>query len=388
MKRGAKLAYLPRNYGIFCGMDVDKQSISATFLDHDGELTSIKVSYKASNVMNYARNHYPGQKVLYAYEAGPTGYGLYDELTRAGNDCLVVSASSIPAARNERVKTNRLDSKKIAENLRGGQLKSNHVPSEPYRALRHVTQFRDTFVKQEVATKLRIKSLLLFEGIAYPRASQSGQDWTKEVKDQLRTLPCSMTVRFKLDRLLSNLEYYHYNILETSRYTRRFCRDNEELNRNMGYLRSIPGIGNTTASQLLARIGDWRQLTHVTQIGGFLGLVPSEDSTGDEINRGSITRLGARRLRNKLIQCAWICIRKDKELNEFYQRVYGRHHKKIAAKIAIVAVARKLTTRIFSVMKEQRSYIIREKDSLTKEGIFIARGETRSAGEPTGSFCR
>jgi transposase len=360
-------AFIPRDYNIFCGMDVDKKSISATFLNHDGEMKSIKTSYSAQNLMNYVNNHYPGQKVVYAYEAGPTGYGLYDGLTGKGNSCLIVSPASIPSAGNERVKTNRLDSKKIAENLRGGQLKSINVPTEAYRQLRHLTQLRDTFVKQATATKLRIKSLLLFEGIEFPRSRYSNQEWTINIKKQLREIACSETVRFKLDSLLDNLEYNHYNVLETSKYIRQFCKKNDEIRRNMEYLQSIPGIGSATSSQLLGRIGDWRQLTHPNQIGAFLGLVPSENSTGDDINRGSITRLGDRRLRNKLVQCAWICIRRDKELMEFYQRIYKNHNKKYAAKIAIVAVARKLTTRIFAVLKEQRKYEIRKQFSLKKE---------------------
>src|SRR3989339_845786 len=349
MKSSPSSAFIPREYDVFCGMDVDKQSISATFLNHFGEMKSIKTSYSAQNIMNYANNHYSGQKIVYAYEAGPTGYGLYDDITDNGNICLIVTPASIPKASNEGVKTNRLDSIKIAENLRGGQLENIHVPTDVYRNLRHLTQIRDTFVKQDIATKLRIKSLLLFEGIQFPHSQHSTRDWTCDVKQRLRELPCSDIVRFKLDSLLNNLEYYHHNIIETSKYIRKYCKENSEIKQNMEYIQSIPGIGTTTASQLIARIGDWRQLTRPTQIGAFLGLVPSEDSTGKDINRGSITRLGDRRLRNKLVQCAWICIRKDKELLDFYQRVYKNHNKKYAAKKAIVAVARKLTTRIFAV---------------------------------------
>jgi transposase len=259
-----------------------------------------------------------------------------------------------------------LDSRKIAESLRGGQLKGIHVPTEAYRELRHLTQLRDTFVKNAVATKLRIKSLLLFEGIEFPR-SGSTHEWTGEVKRQLRNLPCSETVRFKLNTLLDTLEYNHYNILETTRYIRRYCKNNEEIKRNMEYIQSIPGIGGITACQLIAQIGDWRQLKKPNQIGAFLGLVPSERSTGDNVDRGPITRLGDHHLRNKMIQCAWKAITKDKELSEFYQRIYKTHDKTHASRTAIVAVARKLTTRVFAVLTEQRKYEIRD------------RGETRPA---------
>ena len=118
------------------------------------------------------------------------------------------------------------------------------------------------------------------------------------------------------------------------------------------------------ATHLVARLGDWRQITNVRQIAGFLGLVSSEHSTGDKENRGAITRIGDSRLRNKLIQSAWTAIRKDPELRAFYRRIYQRHPKKVAARKAIVAVARKLTTRMYAVLKQQRPFVIRPDSSI------------------------
>jgi transposase len=187
-----------------------------------------------------------------------------------------------------------------------------------------------------------------------------------------------------LDRLLTSLRFFHSNILETTKAIRTFCRNDAELRSNIEYLKSIPGIGWATASQLLARIGDWRQLVRVEQLGSFLGLVPSENSTGDEVNRGSITRLGDKRLRNKLIQCAWTSIRRDPQLRQFYRRIFERHHGRYAARKAIVAVARKLTTRIFAVLSEQRRYEVRqtmESVPLTPEEIITSQEETRRATE-------
>ena len=118
-------------------------------------------------------------------------------------------------------------------------------------------------------------------------------------------------------------------------------------------------MGTITATHAVARLGDWRLIKNDRQIAGFLGLASSEHSTGDKENRGEITRIGDQRLRNKLVQCAWTAIRKDPELRAFYRRIYARHPKKLAARKAIVAVARKLTTRIYAVLKNQRPYEIR-----------------------------
>lgn len=377
--------FLPGDYDVFSGLDVDKKSISATFLEHNGNMRAIRIPHDVKNLIGYATHHYFGQRVAFAYEAGPTGFRLYDELTEQGYFCLITSPSNIPTAKGQRVKTNRLDSQKISQNLRGGQLKPIHIPAESYRHLRHLTQLRDTFVKQMKATKCRIKSLLLYEGIPFPEAPPSSQ-WSSHVINQLQSLGCSEAVRFKLDRLLLSLNFFHSNILETTRAIRLFCRKDAELKSNIEYLMSIPGIGWATASQLLARIGDWRQLQRVEQLGSFLGLVPTENSTGDEVNRGSITRLGDNRLRNKLIQCAWTSIRKDPELREFYRRIFKRHHNRYASRKAIVAVARKLTTRIFAVLSEQRNYEVRQTIQsvpLTPEEVILSQEETRRATEQT-----
>jgi len=144
---------------------------------------------------------------------------------------------------------------------------------------------------------------------------------------------------------------------------RRFCKNDSELRKSIELLTSIPGIGWIVASHLVARLGDWREIKNVRQIGGFLGLVSSEHSTGDKENRGSITRSGDSRLRNKLIQGAWVAIARDPELRAFYRRIYQRHPKKVAAKKAIVAVARKMTTRIYAVLKQQRPYFFRADSS-------------------------
>lgn len=220
-----------------------------------------------------------------------------------------------------------------------------------------MVQLRDAYVRQVIATKLRIKSLLLFEAIPFPEIL--GNSWTNASLAKLKVLPCSQVVRFKLDQLLSTLEFLHKKNLETTREIRRFCHQDPAIERNIKLLRSIPGIGWITSSQLLARIGDPNYLRHVRQIAAFLGVVPRENSTGEVIHRGSITRMGNSSPRNKLIQSAWVSIRIDPELRQFYERIRGRHPKNQASGKAIVAVARKLTTRIFSVLHEQRPYVIR-----------------------------
>jgi transposase len=373
----------PRDYDVFAGLDVDKRSISVTFTDHQGVSRSLRMAHSVEHLWNYVGKHFAGQHVAFAYEAGPTGYGLYDGLVAHGAPCVVAAPSMIPKAPGQRVKTNRLDSRGLAEQLRGGHLTSIHVPSQPYRELRHLTQLRDTFVRELVGMKLRIKSLLLVEGIAFPPAP-AGSQWSLTVKQTLRTLPCSGAVRFKLDQLLDSVAFADQQVLKTTKEIRRFCQRDPELARCRALLMTIPGIGWIVASQLLARIGDWRELHNVRQLAAFLGLVPTEHSTGAHTERGSITHTGDSRLRSKLIQAAWSAIRQDGELRDFYRSVCRTHPRPLAARVAIVAVARKLTTRITAVLMHQRPYVVRTRVPripLTQEET-PPQGTTRRQAEP------
>ena len=353
--------FIPRDYDVFAGLDVDKKSMSVGFADHADWQRALRMANSATPLLNYVRKHFAGQRVAFAYEAGPTGFGLHDELVRQAYTCVVAAPSKVPRAPGERVKTNRLDGRKLAESLRGGQLKSIHVPPPVYRDLRHLVQLRDTHVRQLTASKLRIKSLLLYEGIPFPDPQEK---WTARAMRELQTLPCSETVRFKLDDLLETLHFHFQAAARATKQIRQHCLHDPELQQSIDLMLSLPGIGWIVASHLAARLGDPQQIKNGKQIAGFLGIVSSEHSTGEKENRGEITRSGDSRLRSKLIQSAWTAIKKDPELRDFYRRIYQRHPQKVAARKAIVAVARKLTTRIYVVLKEQRPYVVRPDSSI------------------------
>jgi transposase len=375
--------FIPQDYDVFAGLDVDKRSISATFATHQGVIRSLRLPYSVEHLLNHVRRHFGDQKVAFAYEAGPTGYGLYDGLVAHGYPCVIAAPSMIPKAPGQRVKTNRLDSVGLAENLRGGQLRSIHIPSPVYRELRHLTQLRDTFVRELVAMKLRIKSLLLVEGLRFPPAPP-GSQWSSRVQAALRTLPCAGTVRFKLDQLLDSVAFGEQQVRKTTREIRRFCQAETELAQCLKYMMTVPGVGWIVASQILARIGDWRELQHVRQLAGFLGVVPSERSTGETIARGSITHTGDGRLRSKLVQSAWSAIRQDAELREFYRAVARSHPRDRAARVAIVAVARKLSVRLAVVLRQQRPYVVRAKvqSAPLTQAETVPQGTPRRLAEP------
>ena len=272
----------PFEFDLFCGMDVDKRSISLTFVSHEGFVKSLKIPYDSSNLIQYIRGRFADKRIAFVYEAGPTGFGLYDDLSEQGYVCLVVAPTNISRSPADRVKTNRIDSRKLAEKLRGAEIKGIHVPNRLYRDLRHLVHLRETVVRQQQATKLRIKMLLLLEGIRFP-AMTAKERWTPGALNGLSCLQTAPTIRFKLDEYLLTLQFCREQLKVVNKELLQFCTENAELRDCLKLLCSIPGIGNVVSIYLLARIGDWRYLSSPREIAHLLGMVPVENSTGDQI---------------------------------------------------------------------------------------------------------
>jgi transposase len=318
---------------------------------------SKKMPSEPKQLYNYIKNTFPDKKVLCVYEAGPTGYHLYDYMKKKKQSCLITSPLSIPKAPNEKVKTNRIDSVKLAQQLKSGGIKPIRVPEGHYRELRYLIESRENYTMSRKVAKQRIQSLLLHTNLNV-KFKDSDKRWSRRYIKQLQVLECPPGVRTRLDMLLTDLDYARSQTLNILRSLKNFFKEHEELNQHCQYIQSIPGIGFITAATLLARIGNPDNLKNIRELGCFLGLVPKERSTGDSVSKSSITHMGNGILRSLLIEAAWTAIRKDKELEQFYHRIRMRNHPKIAKLKAIVAVARKLTHRIHCVLKKQRPYIV------------------------------
>jgi len=350
---------VPQEYDVFIGMDVDSRSIVLTQVDHLGIGKSVSMPHQGSFLLRYVGKHLREQRIAFAYEAGPTGFGLHDTLWQAGYPCLVVTPSAVPTARGRRVRTNRTDSRKLALQLRGGGLEGIRVPSEDYRLLREYVQLRKLHMTEAARCKQRIKALFLRHGLEFPQAPAGGY-WSKELIRQLREYPCAAALRFKLASLLSSLEFSRLQAVTAQAEMRRFVAGNPEIAASVRYAMSLPGVGWIVATYAVARIGDWRLLGDSKEMASFFGLTQREDSTGKGAQRGSITKAGDPVMRSLLIEGAWSAIRQDPELRGFYQRVKDNHAQDKAARIAIVAVARKLACRLHCVLKERRQYQIRK----------------------------
>jgi len=349
----------PQDYDVFIGMDVHMHSIALRQIDHPGVEKAVNMPYQGACLLGYVRKHLRGQRIAFAYEVGPTGFGLHDTLTQAGHPCLVVMPSAVPTPRGQRVRTNRLDARKLALQLRGGSLEGIRVPSEDYRMLREYVRLRKMHMTEAARCKQRIKALFLRNGLDFPGATPGGY-WSRELIRQLREYPCAAALQFKIGSLLTSLEFSRLQAAATQAEMRRFVQASPEIADSVRYAMSLPGVGWIVATYAVARIGNWRLLGDSKEMASFFGLTQCEDSTGDQADRGPITKAGDPVMRSLLIEGAWTAIRKDAELRSFYERVKANHSKDKAARIAIVAVARKLACRLHCVRKERREYQIRK----------------------------
>lgn len=350
---------LSLRYDMKIGIDTSQKSYAVTYKGI-GHKRSLQMASSPEALHLYFQKRFPEKRLLYIYEAGATGYDLYDYLTARGEDCWVLHPPSIEKAANNRVKNNRIDSEILADQANSEKIKSIRVPDFVYRELRHLAITRQQYVQDSQRTKQRIKSLLLFESIHLPQELlEDSKHWSSRYREALKQIPVkNETIRFKLNAHLRDLEYQHENILKVHKQLRHFYKQHLEIQKHVALLRSIPGFGFVVSMYSLSRIGDPKHLKGPRELGAFAGVVPSEHSTGERQTKGSITHMGDKIMRSLLVEAAWIAIRKDHELYEFYQRIRSRNPVSKGSKVAIVAVARKLTHRAYRVLKDQRPYVI------------------------------
>ena len=354
----APFSYNAELYDVYIGNDVDQKSFALHIRERYREVMTKKIPADPEQLYNFTKRQFPDQRVVIGYEAGPTGLCLYDYMIERNMPCVMISPGSVPKPVNQRVKTNKIDAKKLSSMLAEGNFNPVRVPNGDYRELRNRVDLRQIYVQQQRATKQRIKALLLYNGL-HTNFRDIDQNWSRRYIEQIKTIQCTPAVRSRLDRLLEDLDYARRQLLKATRELRAFCKNTADIKDHMHNLMTVPGIGIIVAANVLGRIGDPQYLKNVRELSAFCGIVPRENSTGDKIRRGGITHLGNPRLRSLLVEAAWVAIRQDEELEKFFYRIVNKNNKTYAKQKAIVAVAHKLTLRIHSVLTQRREYVVR-----------------------------
>lgn len=287
----------------YVGLDVHKRTVSNAVADAEGGKPRDvgTVNNDVVSIAKVLRKLGKPEELLVTYEAGPTGYGLYRWLVRKGYQAQVIAPSLIPRKAGDRVKTDRRDARMLARLARAGELTAITVPDAGDEAMRDLTRAREDAVAARLKARQQLQGLLLRHGIVYAGKSA----WTKAHGRWLAEV--------KLAHAMQQTVFTEY-WLAVQRGDDQVARLEQAMRDALVHWRwkvvvealmSMRGLALIAATTLVAEIGDVRRFEHPRELMAYLGLVPSEHSSGMTVRKGGITKTGNTHARRVLVEAAW-----------------------------------------------------------------------------------
>lgn len=335
---------------VFIGIDVHKESWHVTARTEGEEVFNGRIPASYHSLFQLLER-FRNCRIKVAYEAGPSGFSLHDKLAEDGIDVVVTPPSLIPVESGNKVKTDKRDSRKLARLLESDMLKRVHVLTEEERMHRELVRTRRQLVGHRADVARQIKSKLLFYGISYPFSSKYG--WGRPYIQWLKNVHCPEHLRISLDALI----HLHEHLTgEMKKITRKILEMSlaEKYAGRVELLKGIPGIGVLTAMEILVELQNVARFARAEEIASYIGLTPSEYSTGQYVRQGRITRCGNARVRTALVETSWVLVGKDPLMRTKYLKLKTAK----GAKRAIVAIARNLIIRIRVMLLRNEPYRI------------------------------
>jgi transposase len=361
-----------KNVTRFVGLDVHAESITVAVIEPDGEIRSLgSIPNRAEAVRRLAKRLGPPARLRVCYEAGPTGYVLYWQLTELGVHCDVVAPTLVPVKAGDRVKTDRRDAEKLVRSYRAGDLTPVWVPDAAHEALRDLVRAREAAKVDQLRARHRLGKFLLRHGRRPPNGIRP---WTAKylgwvTKEVEFDAPAQRTV------LLDYLTEVNHAQDRIQRLERAIDEAAETapgpMRAVIAALQALRGIAKVSAVTIVAEVGALSRFARPRQLMGYSGAVPSEHSSGSRTRRGAITKTGNSHLRRIVGEAAWAyrhrpaiggALKKRQEgLSEEVKaiawkaqhRLHGRYHRLVAkGKIhqqVVTAVARELLGFIWAI---------------------------------------
>jgi transposase len=289
----------------FIGLDVHADTIAIAVAEPDGEVRSLGViPNRAESVRKLMKRLGPVESLRVCYEAGPTGYVLYWQLTGMGIACAVVAPTLVPMMAGDRVKTDRRDATKLARCYRAGDLTPVWVPDAAHEALRDLVRAREAAKKDQLRARHRLGKFLLRHG---RRPADKMTPWSDRHMRWLRQ------VHFEqFAQEATRLDYLHEVDHAADRITRlehaidaAVQTAPAKMRAVIDALQALRGIARMTAVTLVAEVGELSRFARAPQVMGYTGLGAREHSSGAQIRRGGITKTGNAHVRRVVIEAAW-----------------------------------------------------------------------------------
>ena len=288
---------------VHVGLDVHKDSISVGVAEPGrgpGRVIG-KVMHDLGKLTKVLRRVGQPQQLHLVYEAGPTGYGLQRALVAGGYSCEVIAPSQMPRRAGDRVKTDGRDCIQLAECSRAGQLRAVWIPDPADEAIRDLARAREDAVNSRTRARHQLKGFLLRHGLRFAGKTS----WTKAYGQWLGSL------NFQAQPAQTAFTEYWLAVQAADARVHRLTQAQGDSVAGWRFepvvkaLQALRGVDVVTAIGLIAEIGDLRRFEHPRKLMGYLGLVPSEASSGDRVCRGSITKTGNAHARRLLTEAAW-----------------------------------------------------------------------------------
>jgi transposase len=320
----------------YCGLDVHKESTYATVLDSTGQVVAQK-RMKNEEIPEFLG---PLNVDRVAMEASTYIIPMYRRLAEEGYNLTVSHPKKTRYIAEARIKSDRVDSKALAELLRLDSLPESYIPPRDIAVLREKIRRRAFMVRQRTKLKVKIRDVLAYEGVKpskeYGLFTGKGVEWLRCLG--VEPVDCYLRLMAPLSR----------EVLLLSRELRGLAGEDPDVR----LLKTIPGVGYYIALLIKAEVGDISRFTSGDHLASYAGLVPSTRSSGGIERHGRITREGSRWLRWALVEAAMVHLRYDTPVTRLYHRVAERRGRKPA----LVAAARKLLTVCYSVLRNRRPY--------------------------------
>jgi len=337
---------------LYIGLDIHKKSWRFHFMTDLFSGSGHTFPPDIAKIETYVKKNYPDYEVSIAYEVGCFGYNPARAFESFGWDTFVVNPADIPRpSKSKFMKTDKIDAKNIAQQLKAGNLVKITIPEPVRESLRALTRQRTAVVRDYRRIKSRIKSLLTYNHISIPEGMDSPK-WSKRFIEWLTELDMGYSnTNRTMASMLNQYDYIDKEIKELSNEIRSYCKKNHKTDYML--LRSVPGIAGLTAAYILSELGDLRRFTSFKRLASYVGFIPSMQQSGEGLYTGGSTPRANRHVRNMIVEAAWFAVRMDPVMQNYF-----RSHKGKNSKAAIFKVGRKLLSKIHAVIKTEIPYSV------------------------------
>ena len=290
----------------FVGLDVHAETIAVAIAESEGDVRSLgTIPNRGESVARLVKKLSADGPWEACYEAGPTGYALYWQLSKFGIACMVIAPTLVPVKAGDRVKTDRRDAERLARSFRAGELTAVWVPDAAHEALRDLVRARESAKRDELRARHRLGKFLLRQG---RRPPEKMRPWSKTYMEWVKH-----HVQFEESAQQWTLEDYVNEVEHCSQRIKRLEglidlaveTAPAAMKEVIAALQALRGIAKVSAVTIVAEVGQLSRFPTARQLMGYSGAVASEYSSGERTHRGRITKTGNAHLRRIVVEAAW-----------------------------------------------------------------------------------